>query len=133
MESRLIELSQYRYQCAEENLEAARILLETKQLKSSINRSYYAIFHALRAMTALEDFDSSKHSGIIAFVNRTYVKEGVFDRSFSKIVDTAFRLREKADYSDFFVVSCQMAQEQLEKAERLIAMVRPYLEKRWKE
>ena len=132
MEGSVITLSKYRYQCAQENIEAARILLESKQFKSSVNRSYYAVFHALRALTALDRFDSSKHSGVIAFVNRNYVKKGVFDRNLSKIIDTTFRLREKADYEDFFVVSLQMAEEQLEKAEHLLQITYPYLDKCWK-
>lgn len=34
----------------------------------------------------------------------------------SKLIDTAFRLREKADYKDFFVASKGQAQEQILKA-----------------
>ena len=64
------------------------------RFKASVNRSYYAIFHGLRSVTALAEFDSSKHSGVIAFFNRTYVKEGVFDKSISKLVDIEYRLRK---------------------------------------
>ncbi|MGI6406511.1 MAG: hypothetical protein ACOX2E_08685 [Syntrophaceticus sp.] len=46
---------------------------------------------------ALGHCDSGKHSGIIAYFNRYYIKEGVFDKSLSKMIDTAYRLREKAD------------------------------------
>lgn len=53
MEGSLKELSQYRFQRAQEDLETAAILLREQKLKSSVNRSYYAIFHALRALTAL--------------------------------------------------------------------------------
>ena len=40
--------------------------------------------------------------------------------------------REKADYQDFFLVSHEMAEEQLEKAEKIIKMLEPYLEQKWK-
>ena len=70
MEGSVIDLSKYRLQSAEENLVASKTLLNAEQYKSSVNRSYYALFHALRAVTALDGFDSSKHSGIIAFFNR---------------------------------------------------------------
>ena len=93
MEGSVIDLSKYRLQSAEENLVASKTLLNAEQYKSSVNRSYYALFHALRAVTALDGFDSSKHSGIIAFFNRTYVKEGIFDKSLSKYIDVSFRLR----------------------------------------
>lgn len=130
MESSLTELSKYRLQTAVEDLDSAIALKEIGQYKSSINRSYYAIFHALRAVTAMDGFDSSKHSGVIAYFNKNYVKEGIFDKEISKLIDTSFRLREKADYQDFFVVSKSQSEEQIEKAERIIEVIKHYLEKR---
>jgi uncharacterized protein (UPF0332 family) len=131
MEGSVIDLSKYRYQSAVEDLAAAKTLLNAEQYKASVNRSYYALFHALRAVTALDGFDSSKHSGIIAFFNRTYVKEGVFDKSLSKFIDVSFRLREKADYQDFVVITKEQAEEQYHKSEQLMLAVKPYLEEYW--
>ena len=132
MDGSLIELSKYRFQRSKEIIKDAKLLISDKSFSSSVNRSYYAIFHALRAITALDGFDSSKHSEIIAYINKEYVKSGVFDKSLSKILDTSFRLREKADYDDFFIVSKDTALEQLDKAENVINLVEEYLEKRWK-
>ena len=131
MDGSVKDLSQYRFANAKENLKAANLLLQAGQYKSSVNRSYYAIFHGLRAVTALDQFDSSKHSGVIAYFNRTYVKEGIFDKSISKQIDSCFRLREKADYQDFFIVSKGMAQEQFEKAALILQMLEPYLIQKW--
>lgn len=135
MESSMIQLSQYRFSRAKEVLRDAETLLNQDSFSSSVNRSYYAIFHALRAVTALDGFDSSKHSGVIAYItyiNREYVKTGIFEKRLSKILDTAFRLREKADYDDFFIISIDAAKEQLLKAEEVICMVQPFLEEKWK-
>ena len=66
-----------------------------------MNRAYYAVFHALRAVTIRDGFDSSKHSGIIAYFNHYHVKNGDFPTEISKAIDAAYRLREKADYKDF--------------------------------
>lgn len=111
MESSVIQLSQYRLGRAKEVFHDSEVLLNQRRLASSVNRSYYAVFHALRAVTALDGFDSSKHSGVIAYINREYVKTKIFDKKLSKILDTAFRIREKADYDDFFVVSYEVAKE----------------------
>ena len=131
MEGSIKNLSQYRFSCAEENIEAAKILMGAGQFKASINRSYYAVFHGLRSVTALDQFDSSKHSGVIAYFNHNYVKNQIFSKEVSKIVDTCYRLREKVDYQDFFLVSHEMAEEQLEKAEKIIGILEPYLKERW--
>lgn len=85
----------------------------------------------LRAVTALDNFDSSKHSGVIAYFNHKYVKEGVFEKRISKLIDTCYRLREKADYQDFFVVSKDAAKEQIGKVEDIMDMIQQYLDKRW--
>ena len=131
MEGSVIDLSKYRFASAVDDLESARMLLKDGKYKASVNRSYYAIFHALRSVTALDQFDSSKHSGVIAYFNRVYVKNGIFDKILSKLVDTAFRLREKADYQDFIIISKTQSEEQLEKAEEVIGMIKPYLTERW--
>ena len=48
-----------------------------------------------------------------------------------KLVDTAYRLREKADYQDFIIISKDQAIEQIEKAEKVLGMIEPYLEGNW--
>ncbi len=39
MESSIKDLSQYRFSCAKENLEASKALIQVGQFKSSVNRS----------------------------------------------------------------------------------------------
>lgn len=131
MDGSINELSKYRWERAKEDLDTAQILLEKKKYKQSINRSYYAVFHTMRAVTALEQFDTSKHSGVIAYFNRTYVKEGIFDRELSKLIEQTYRLREKSDYLDFYTASKKEAEAQLEKAEKFLNAVELYLKERW--
>lgn len=69
MESSLRELAMYRMECAFEMLIAAEDNLKIGQYKTSLNRSYYAIFHVMRAANIIKGFDSSKHSGVIAFLS----------------------------------------------------------------
>lgn len=133
MEGSVKDLSKYRFESAEDDLGSAGVLLKEGRYKASVNRSYYAIFHALRSVTALDQYDSSKHSGIISHFNRYFVKEGIFDKKISKLIDTAYRLREKADYQDFVIISKKQAEEQLKKAEEIIEMIRPYLLEKWKD
>lgn len=85
MAGSLTVLSAHRFGRAKEELQTAELLLKNANFRSSINRSYYAIFHAIRAVNALDGFDSSKHSGVIAHFNQEYVKTGVFEKGASKI------------------------------------------------
>ena len=127
MEGSVIELSKYRFESGLENLEDAIIMFENRRYKNALNRAYYSIFHSIRAVTALDGFDSSKHSGVIAYFNQQYVKEGIFPKELSKIIREASENREKADYLDFFVASKNEAEKQIKRAKIFIEQIRKYL------
>lgn len=50
-------LSNYRLEQAKENLEEAIALYNISKYKGSSNRAYYAIFHSIKAILALEATD----------------------------------------------------------------------------
>ena len=129
MESSMRDLSEYRYNCSVEALEDAKIMYENGRYKNALNRAYYAIFHAIRAVNALHGYDSSKHSGVISYFNQNFVKEEIFAKETSKIIKKAYESRERADYLDFYVASKEEAKEQIERAEKLQDWIRKYLEK----
>ena len=131
MDSRIIDLSKYRFEKGLEDFDTAKSNIEVGKYRQAVNRSYYAVFHAMRAVTALDEFDSSKHSGIKAYFNHNYVKEGLFDKSISKMIESLYVMRENADYQDFFVVTKSQAEEQIEIAEKVIDMIKIHLEQRW--
>lgn len=117
MESSLNELAGYRMERAKEMLSAAEDNLKICQYKTSLNRSYYAIFHAMRAMNILKGFDSSKHSGVIAY----------FNKELSVIIKSSSFLREKSDYDDFFIVGRNETENQLASAKVFLEAVEKYL------
>ena len=127
VDNHIIELSNYRLNKAKENIKAAKILLESKHYSESLNRSYYAIFHSLRGLLAYDEFDSKKHSGIISYFNRAYVKNGDFSKDFSVILNEAFMIRNKSDYDDFYIASKKEAEEQIKKAEIFINGIENYI------
>lgn len=122
------ELSKYRYERALEELKNARDVFNAGSYKLTLNRSYYAIFHAMRSVNVLDEFDSSKHSGVIAHFNQFHVKTGDFEKVASKIIQNAMEMREHADYDDFFLASKTDAEEQMSRAEQFLGYVKVYLE-----
>ncbi len=123
------ELSDYRIKTAKETLEAAKLLYENARYKDSINRSYYVIFHSMRAVLALEGADYKKHSGVIAHFREKYIKSGIFSRELSGIIGQLSLIRNQSDYEDFFLVSAEDAAQQLENAEKFYVLVSGYLGK----
>ena len=130
MAGSLTVLSAHRFNRSKEELQTAELLLRNTDYRSSINRSYYAIFHAIRAVNALDGFDSSKHSGVISHFNQEYVKTGVFEKESSKIIRNASELREQADYEDFYEASQEDAADVFEQASRFISLVETYLQEK---
>ena len=127
-----LDLSSYRYEKALRFLSTAKSNLEDiSDTDSSANRSYYAVFYGMLSVTALDGFEASKHSGIIAYFNQHYVKTGIFDGEISDMIAHAFKLRERADYKNFYTTPFEDAEEQLTNAEAVINMIRPYLFSRW--
>lgn len=130
MESRLIDLSKYRLNRAREDLKTSQIDFDNHQFAASMNRSYYAVFHAIRAVNSLEGFDSRKHAGVIAYFNQYFLKTGKISdsRKMSEIIKDARRFREKSDYEDFFIAARDDAEEQLQNANLFVETISSFLE-----
>ena len=109
-----LALSNHRLEKAKNLLKQAKLLLDNKQYDGSINRSYYAIFNAIRALLALIRVDSRKHSGVISYFDKYFVKTEICDKQFSKIAHIAFDVRQVSDYDDFYLISKEEAQKQVE-------------------
>jgi uncharacterized protein (UPF0332 family) len=115
-------------------LDKARVFLRDAETNmtadsflTSVNRSYYCIYHAMRAVLALERFDSKKHSGVISQFRRNYIKTGIFPATLSDIITKSFRDRNDSDYNDYYLISKDEVVEQLENAKTFLAAVEEYL------
>jgi uncharacterized protein (UPF0332 family) len=127
MENKKKTLSDYRLKKAKEDLHTAKIMLENQKPAQSVNRSYYAIFHAVRALLAFDLFDSKRHSSIIGYFNQQYIASGEIGKEYYKIIARAFDKRTKSDCHDFYIVSREEAKEQLDNAELFIGLIETYI------
>lgn len=116
-------LSEYRLSKAKRLLNQSELMLTNHQYDGSINRSYYAIFNAVRSLLALMRVDSRSHQGVISYFDRYFVKPGIFEKQFSQIVHSAFDTRQDNDYEDFYVPSEADAQEQYDNSVRFIGEI----------
>ena len=122
------ELMKYRIAQSKECLKASEILAREGAFRDAVNRSYYCVFHAMRAILALEGFDSKKHSGVISAFRQRYIKTGQFAAHFSDIIGSAFDVRGDSDYEDFYVISHSQVAEQTENAKLFLEAVEKYIE-----
>jgi uncharacterized protein (UPF0332 family) len=113
-------LANYRIRKAKEILIEAKDNFDQKHYGLSINRSYYAMFAAARAILALKEMDSSKHPGVISLFNQHIVKCGLFPEEVSKFLPKAKDIREYADYGDFVEITEDDAQIQIRRAMQFV-------------
>lgn len=118
----------YRLDKAHTDLSAAIMSFDAGFYDASANRSYYAIFHAARAVLMLNGQDYKKHSGVIAFFNRDYIKTEILERKLGKILRDAFEIRTDCDYEDFYVVAKEDVEQQIKNAEYFITKIEAYLQ-----
>ena len=79
--------------------------VDAKDYASANNRAYYAIFHAMRAVLALDGEDYKKHSAVIARFTLNYLKPEILPREYSKLISNASLIRNRSDYEDFYICS----------------------------
>jgi len=126
-----VTLSRYRLEKAEATYATAEQNLENSRYMDANNRAYYSIFHAMRAVLALDGVDFKKHSAVISFFREQYIKTSKLDRTLSDIIGRASIVRNKSDYEDFYIASKEEAEEQVRDAKLFIDVVEKHLETRW--
>ena len=120
----------YRLEQARESLEASTTLLKQDILRSSVNRSYYAMFYGILALLALEKRETSKHGGAISLFDAEFVKKDLFGKEFSRWLHEAFDLRQRSDYTAGARISAKEAALVLEHARVFLKEVEDFLKRK---
>lgn len=124
----LRSLVEYRFSEARQTLEEAKILANNRAYRGSINRSYYAMFYAAMGLLSLKDLGSSKHSGVISFFDREFVKTGELSKALSRSFHRAFEERQMSDYGEMLEPDELTAMELIEEADIFISTIEKYIE-----
>lgn len=128
MDEKRKSLSRYRLDKAKKCLESAKVLVKSEDYCGAANRSYYAIFHSIRSILALDGIDFSKHSGVMAYFQKSYVKTGIFGKEYSQILTEAFEVRSESDYDDYYIISREEVEKQIDNAQFFVAGIEKHLD-----
>ena len=122
-----------RLEKSSDDLDTAQINYNAGKYNASANRAYYSVYHAIRAVLALDDIERKKHSGNISYFREHYIATNIFDRTYSEAIKNAEILRNEADYDDMKNINAEAAQDVISKAKHFYNAVKDYIEKRLKE
>jgi len=111
-ESFLKELVHKELDTANERLDAAELLFNDSKYVDAINRAYYAVFHASKALLYSIGRDAKTHSGLISEIGLHMVGKGLIDKKYGVTLRRLFESRETSDY----VVGAVFTKEEVNKS-----------------
>ncbi len=120
------DLARYRIETAKSDLKSADILMREGEYRGANNRAYYAIYHAISAVHALDGKSFKRHKDTLANFNRDYVKTEIFPKNFGRKIAQAEEIRHASDYDDFYIATKEKAEEQIMTAKELIEQIETY-------
>lgn len=129
----LIALSKHRLDKSREMLLAAKRDESAGDYTSANNRAYYCVFHAMRAVLALDGLDYKRHSTVIARFTTDYLKPQIIPRKYASLISNASAIRNRSDYEDFYICSVEDTRRLVVGAEDFLNCVDGFLHTRYKQ
>jgi uncharacterized protein (UPF0332 family) len=114
---------------AEDSLTVAKDLFNKKYFDFSVSRAYYTMFYCAMALLITKNLSFSKHSTVIAFFGKEFIKTDIFPQKFNEYINDAFRKRQKSDYwieSGLTEEDCQVI---ILRAEEFLNEIKKYLKR----
>ena len=112
---------------AHRDIQAARNNLEQDFFEVVVTRAYYAMFYAVSGLLASKDIARNRHSGVHAAFGEHFIKPGLIEVEYAKILAYAFESRQDADYDVAFAADEGLATEILRDAVRFVDRIELYL------
>ena len=109
-------------------LQTARVDLDAGDGAASVNRSYYAMYYAARAMLMGAGADIPKtHSALIGTFSRRFVESGLLPRQLGRDLNKIEEQRRYVDYIADEEIPLDVASEVLDKATAFVNAVAAHL------
>ena len=111
---------------SERNIEVAEKLIKDNELEIAVSRLYYAMFYCAEALLLSKNLSFSSHKAVIVNFGKEFVKTGIFDEKFHKVLQNAFEDRQEADY-EFVEFEKSEVEEYLNLAKKFLETAKKYL------
>ncbi len=105
-------------------LRDADLLLANGGFDGAVSRAYYAAFHAVSALFAIEGIMFTKHAAVEAAVHRDLVKAGRWPADLGRDFSFCVELRGVGDYGADVRVDAKQATDAIASARRILVGVR---------
>ena len=93
----------------------------------TITRAYYAMFYSATALLLTKGISRSKHSGVHSAFGQTFVKPGIIEPEYGRMLVNVFNVRLDSDYEVVPSLNRGLAEDVLRDAERFVERATSYL------
>ncbi len=111
-----------------QDLQAAESNLQQGFYGVTVTRACYAMFYAANALLVSQNIYRAKHSGVISAFGEYFVKVGLVETEYAKMLAHAFDSRLDSDYDLTFVADKSLAADLYADAQRFISRVEQYFQ-----
>ena len=115
------------YDRAHQELQAVEVNLGAGLYAVAVSRSYYAMFYAVSGLLASVGISRSKHSAIISAFRQNFIKAGLIETEYGKLIDSGFEARQESDYDLLSVIDKEFAEKRYREAQSFVARLETYL------
>ena len=129
-DSDVVALITHNIEKADDSIIQAEALLNIEQYFGSVNRAYYAIFYAALGILLTKGLGSSKHSGVLSYFDREFVKTNEVEKKWSKVFHDAFELRSMGDYAKLTKVTKLQTETLIKDAKDFVLWAKQWLKER---
>jgi uncharacterized protein (UPF0332 family) len=112
---------------ANDDLEAAVSNLKLGYLRIAVSRAYYAMFYAASALLASKGETRSKHGAVIAAFGLHFIKSGLIEPEYGRLLSRGFEQRQDSDYDLTNFADEPVVEELIQNAQRFVARMEQYL------
>ncbi len=112
---------------SQEELKAAEILFENGIYSAAVSRAYYCLYHASQALLAAKNINVKSHKGLIQQFGQHFIKTGEISQEFSKILTTAFDLRQLSDYDETVIFDKQQTEFIINSSQEFLVIAQRWL------
>jgi|DewCreStandDraft_4_1066084.scaffolds.fasta_scaffold96419_2 hypothetical protein len=113
---------------ARQDLNAAQSILDQGFYRVVVSRAYYAMYYAVSALLGSLGVSRKTHSGTISAFGEYFVKTGLIEPEYAKMLGQSFDSRLDSDYDIAFHPDREMAEQTLRDAKRFFKRVEQYFQ-----
>jgi hypothetical protein len=117
-------LIKYRINRAEETFDEVKLAIVNERLHLAANRIYYSVFYIVSALALKKGFKTSKHSQLLSWFNKEFVKKELVDKNLGKFYLDAYEMRQEGDYDDLVSFELKYIEEKLVLAKEFIKKIK---------